>query len=48
LQFKHQVIIEKEKNEVKHSQSKESIALQKSRYLMIESTEKGLKKLADL
>lgn len=33
---------------IKISQTKHAISLQKSRYLMVESTEQGLKKLADL
>lgn len=35
-------------NDIKHMQSKHHISLQKSRYLMVESTEEGLKNLADL
>lgn len=46
--FKHGLIVEKDKNEVKVQQSKHTMSLQKSRYLMVESTEAGLKLLADL
>ena len=46
--FKHQLIDAKEDNELKHTQAKDSISLQKSRYLMVESTEEGLYKLAQL
>jgi hypothetical protein len=37
-----------EANDIKHTETKHHAALQKSRYLMVESTEYGLKKLADL
>ena len=47
-QFTHAIKEQAEFNLVKHTQSKHHMSLQKSRYLMIESTEEGLKKLADL
>ena len=37
--FKHALIEEKEHNELKVQQSKHTMSLQKSRYLMVESTE---------
>jgi hypothetical protein len=46
--YKHALQEAHEANDVKHSQSKHHISLQKSRYLMVESTEEGLQKLADL
>jgi len=38
----------KEDKELKHTQAKDSIGLQTSRYLMVESTEEGLYKLSQL
>lgn len=48
LQFKYQQVKELDKDNINLFQTKHSFSLQKSRYLMIESTEKGLQKLADL
>lgn len=47
-QFSHEQMKELNKRNIKINQTKHSISLQKSRYLMVESTENGLKKLADL
>ena len=48
LTFKHKLLEEYEAYDIKHTQTKHHAALQRSRYLMVESTEQGLKKLADL
>ena len=48
MQFKHQVLKTTEKGNVNLFKTQHSFSLQKSRFLMIESTEKGLQRLADL
>lgn len=46
--FNHKIIELQNQKELKVQQCKDSMSLQKSRYLMVESTEAGLAKLADL
>ena len=46
VSFRHKLLEEKEANETKPFQAKDSVSLQKSRYLMVESTEEGLRRLA--
>lgn len=45
---KHKLINENIPNEIDHMHSPHSIALQKSRYIVIESTEQRLKELAKM
>lgn len=46
LYTKHQLVNERILNEIDHSQSHHSVALQKSRYLLIDSQEERLMDLA--
>lgn len=46
--FKHKLMKEHESTVIKHTQSKHHVSLQKSRYLMVESTEESLQNLAQL
>ena len=48
LKFTHAQMKEIAQRNIKVTQTKHSISLQKSRYLMVESTELGLQKLAHL
>ena len=48
LTYKHSIVNKKELNEVKHTESNHPWALQKSRYLLIESNEDRLIDLAKM